>query len=201
MRFVRSPPGVTQRTITRLLGELRAGNSTAIDELFPLVYDEIRSLAHRQRRRWRGNHTLDTTALVHEAYLKLVGQERIAVEDRAHFFALAVRAMRHIFCNYARDRAARKRGGGAEHVPVDEGKLADLHAMSDDQAALLVAVDEALLRLESTDPRQARVVECRFFGGMTVEETAAALGIAPRTVKRDAAFAQAWLRRELESSR
>jgi RNA polymerase sigma factor (TIGR02999 family) len=162
------------------------------------VYDELHALAHRQRRRWQGDHTLNTTVLVHEAYLKLVGQKQIDVQERAHFLALASRAMRHILCNHARAAAARKRGGGLERVALDSTRLPDTAgASSGEHADALVALDDALRRLEQLDPRQSRVVECRFFGGLTIEETAAALGISPRTVKRDWQVAQAWLHREM----
>jgi RNA polymerase sigma factor (TIGR02999 family) len=188
----------TPSGVSRMLEGLRGGDRATLDELFALVYDELHALARMQRRRWRGDHTLDTTALVHEAYVKLVARNRIDVEDRAHFLALASRAMRHILCNHARAAGARKRGGDLErvsidpaHVPATAGPSA---GMSPDT---LVALDDALRRLEEIDPRQSRVVECRFFGGLTVDETAAALGISPRTVKRDWQVAQAWLHREI----
>ncbi len=190
----------TQTTVTRLLEALQAGNYDALDALFPLVYDELKGLAHRQRRYWQGNYTLNTTALVNEAYLKLVGPAPLEVESRAHFFALAAKAMRHILCNYARDRRTQKRGGGAEHLPLDEAMGAGRQVVfSEEQAHTLLALDDALRRLEKSDPRQSKIVECRFFGGLTVEETAAALDISPRTVKRDWAMAQAWLQGEMES--
>lgn len=192
-------PDETQSTVTRLLGEVRGGDRRALGELFALVYDELQLLARRQRRRWDGDYTLNTTALVHEAYLKLVGQSRIGVESRAHFFALASRAMRHILCNYARRKRARKRGGDLERVPLDDQQVPAGRARPPDETSvLLAALDDALRRLEEMEPRRARVVECRFFGGMTVEETATALGVSPRTVKRDYSVAQAWLHRELD---
>lgn len=188
----------TPTRASRLLAELQNGSDAALDELFTLLYEELHALARRQRRRWRGDDTLQTTALVHEAYMKLVGQARIAVESRAHFLALAASAMRHILCNYARDRRAQKRGGGLEHVTFDESKAdGALAAFAPDPSDALVALDDALRRLEHRDPRQARVVECRFFGGLTIEETAAALAVSPRTVKRDWAVAQAWLHRDM----
>jgi RNA polymerase sigma factor (TIGR02999 family) len=162
------------------------------------VYDELHALAHQQRRRWQGDHTLNTTALVHEAYVKLVAQKRIEVEGRAHFLALASRAMRHILCNHARAAGARKRGGGLERLSLDSMHQPETAASSaGEHADTLVALDDALRRLEEVDPRQSRVVECRFFGGLTIEETASALGISPRTVKRDWQVAQAWLHREI----
>jgi RNA polymerase sigma factor (TIGR02999 family) len=189
----------TRGTVTCLLGEVRSGNRAALDEVFELLYDEIQALARRQRRRWGGNHTLDTHALVHEAYLKLVGQDPLDVESRAHFCALASRAVRHILCNYARLWTAQKRGGGLERVTLDERRAPGTpQRPSEDQAELLAALGDALDRLEDLDSRQSNVVECRFFGGMTVQETATALGVSPRTVKREWAVAQAWLHRELE---
>ena len=187
-------------SVTRLLREARAGAPEAPDALFAHVYDELVVLARRQRARWTGDDTLDTRALVHEAYLKLVDGEQIGAEGRAHFFALAAKAMRHILSNYARDRRRLKRGGSAPHVALDdaptlEGAASDLVA---DHADTLVALDEALARFEAVSPRQARVVECRFYGQMSVEETAAALDVSPATVKRDWTLAQAWLHREVE---
>jgi RNA polymerase sigma factor (TIGR02999 family) len=189
----------TQATITRLLGELQDGNGAALEELFTLLYDELHTLARRQRQRWRGDYTLNTTALLHEAYLKLAGSTPPAVDDRAHFAAVAARVMRQVLCNHARAQAAQKRGGGAAAVTLDENAPADMNAAVAGEAELLVALDEALRRLEGVDPRGARVVECRFFGGLTIEETAVAIGASPRTVKRDWALAQAWLHRELRS--
>ena len=189
----------TQATITRLLGELRQGSRHALDALLPLLYEELRILARGQRRRWRGNYTMDTTALVHEAYLKLVRQKSVSADNRAHFFALTSRAMRHILCNYARDRQARKRGGDHEVVEFDNALDVPAGATgSTDGAAQLLALDSALARLNDVHPRRGRVVECRFFGGMTVADTATALGVSPRTVKRDWAAAQEWLREEID---
>lgn len=188
----------TQTTVSRLLVELRGGSDAAVGELFALLYEELWEFAHRQRQRWRDDHTLDTTGLVHEAYLKLVGGAGADVEGRAHFFALASRVMRHILCNHARDRRALKRGGALAQLPLDEDVA--LPAPADptwEATETLLALDDALKRLEQADPRRSKVVECRFFGGLTVEETAAAIGISPRTVKRDWAVAQAWLHREM----
>jgi RNA polymerase sigma factor (TIGR02999 family) len=184
------PSEATQATITRLLSDLEHGSRDALDALLPLLYDELRSLAHWQRQRWRGSHTLGTTALLHEAYLKLVKQRRVVANDRAHFFALASRAMRHILCNYARDRHARKRGGGLDRVELHDSinGVPDDPTSPDGAADRLLVLDGALARLEAVHPHRSRVVECRFFGGMTVDDTAAALGIAPRTVKKRAAF-------------
>jgi RNA polymerase sigma factor (TIGR02999 family) len=190
----------TQTTIERLLGELRAGDGPALEELFSLLYDELHGLARRQRQRWVGEYTLNTTALVHEAYLKLAGREGIGVESRAHFSAVAARAMRQILCNYARDRRAQKRGGASGMLTLDEAHVsAGRDQVPAEPSDLLLALDEALRRLEQVDPRRARVVECRFFGGLTIEETATAIGASTRTVKRDWAVAQAWLHREMDS--
>lgn len=191
---------ITEATITRLIGELKQGNPGALNALVPLIYDELASRAHRQRLRWRGDHTLDTTALVHEAYLKLAAQDAVAAESRAHFFALASRAMRHILCNYARDRQALKRGGGLQRVgPTDAARVPDTEPdPSDAHSERLLALGAALSRLEEDHPRCARVLECRVFGGMSVVDTAAALCVSTRTVKRDWAFALEWLRGELE---
>lgn len=186
--------------VSTLVEAVAAGDREALDALFPLVYEELGRLAHRQRRRWDGNFTLTTTALVHEAYLKLAGQRQLPTESRAHFLAVAARAMRHILCNYARDRRRQKRGGGQPHVSLDQADPADGSALelSAAQADRLAGLDEAMRRFEGVAERQCRVVECRFFGGMSVEETAAALALSPRSVKRDWAFARAWLLREMQ---
>lgn len=191
---------MTDRPITALLEDLRDGDPDALDRVFSQLYDELQFLARRQRQRWDGNQTLNTTALVHEAYLKLVGQSSLSLRSRGHFFALASRAVRHILCNYRRDQEAQKRGGGQAPIPLHEAEVAV--GLGSQQgipgADRLLALDQALTRLETRYPRPARVVECRFFGGLTVEETAAALDISVRTVKRDWSFAQAWLHAELE---
>ncbi|MDF2770757.1 MAG: polymerase sigma factor [Geminicoccaceae bacterium] len=196
---------VSEHDVTRLLEALQRGDDGALDALFPLVYDELRVVAHRQRQRWQGDHTLDTTALVHEAYLKLVDQSRASWESRAHFLATAARAMRHILVNYARDRVAQKRGGKQPVLSLEElgDRLEGQAALSDGNADLLIALDAALENLERTNERQSRIVECRFFGGMSIEETAEALGISTATVSRGWALAQVRLyqdvRRELQS--
>jgi RNA polymerase sigma factor (TIGR02999 family) len=186
-------------TITELLQAVNGGDRAALDALLPLIYDELRVLARRQRGRWRGDPSLNTTALVHEAYLKVGGQKRLPAESRTHFFVVAARAMRHILCNHARDRRRQKRGGGVMHVSLEpESDLAAFVDLSDDHSDVLAELDDSLRELERLAERQARVVECRYFGGMSVEETAAALGISPRTVKRDWTFARAWLRRDIQ---
>lgn len=190
---------LTQTTVTTLLRELQAGNKAALGDLFPLVYNELRVLAHRQRRRWHGDFTLNTTALVHEAYLKLVDQTQLDIDNRAHFLGVAAKAMRHILCNYARDRRTIKRGGDLRRLPLEEiDALPEKITLSQDQAAKLVALDDALKQLETVDNRLSVVVECRFFGAMSIEETAAALGLSPATVKRRWTLARSWLYRELQ---
>src|SRR6476469_9838317 len=185
--------------VARLLEELQRGDGAAFDTLVPLLYEELRAIAHRQRQRWHGDDTLDTTALVHEAYLKLVDQSRAGWETRIHFLAAAARAMRHSLINYSRKRRAQKRGGGMPKVSLDAvGE--HLHgevALSDDNVDILVALDAALKALEQGNPRESRIVECRFFGGMTIEETAAALGISTATVSRGWALAQVRLLQEV----
>ncbi len=190
--------GADPGTVTRLLADIAAGDRLAMEALFPIVYQELRGLAHRQRRRWSGDSTLGTTALVHEAYLKLVGVDRIDARTSAHFLKVAAIAMRHILCNYAREQRAAKRGGDSPRIALDalpEGLLP--LSFSDSQSATLEALDDALRRLEKMEPRLGEVVECRFFGGLTIEDTAAALGTSPATVKRDWALARSWLFREL----
>jgi RNA polymerase sigma factor (TIGR02999 family) len=184
-------------TVTRLLSRLDAGDTGALDELVPLVYEELRAIAHRHRVQWRGHETLCTTALVNEAYLKLVGQNRISLNDRAHFFALAGKAMRHILSNYAESRQRLKRGGGASPVTLAGSEVAEPESGGEEDAAALEALTAALQRLERTNARLANVVDCRFFAGMTIEETAMALGTSPATVKRDWLLARALLSREL----
>jgi RNA polymerase sigma factor (TIGR02999 family) len=185
--------------MSELLEAVEHGDRAALDALFPLVYDELTFLARQQRRSWHGDLTLNTTALVHEVYLKVVDQKRLPAESRAHFFGVAAKAMRHILCNYARDRNRKKRGGGIRHISLEPGEdLAAQVEFSDDQSDTLMALDESLRALEQIAERQARVVECRFFGGLSVEDTAAVMGISPRTVKRDWTFARAWLKREMQ---
>lgn len=186
---------------TDLLARVRAQEPDALDRLFSMVYEELRSLARAQRRRWEGDHTLNTTALVNEAYLRLVDQESPEWRDRAHFLSLAARAMRHILIDYARRRQAQKRGGGAQRFSfhqIEAGLAGDDPGTVADDA--LLALDQSLARLSSISGRQARIVECRFFGGMTVPETAEALGISSATVKRGWAAAKAWLYRDLRQT-
>ena len=159
-----------------------------VDRLLPLVYDELRGMAHGYLLRERPGHTLSTTALVHEAYLKLVDQTRAPVENRAYFFGSAARAMRQILVDHARYHQRQKRGGKQWRVTLEEQ-----HLLADDFAANLLDLDDALHRLADIEPRAAQVVECRFFGGLSVEETSEVIGVSPRTVIRDWTMAKAWL--------
>lgn len=189
-----------QETVSRLLRLVRAGEHEAFDQLFALVYDELHNLAQQKRRRWEGDETLDTTALVHEAYLKLADQSAPQWQSRPHFLAVASVAMRQILLDYAKRKRATKRGGEHAHVSLHEIEAA-LKGTGDPGEArseALIALDESLRRLQKHDPRQGRIVECRFFGAMTIKDTADALGIAPATVKRGWAMAQAWLYRDLK---
>lgn len=180
--------------LTRLLGELGAGRRDALDELVPMVYGDLRRIAHAHLRGEREGHTLNTTAVVHEAYVRLAQLERIEWQDRRHFFAVASRAMRRVLIDYAKARRRGKRGGGAAHVPYEDGMQ-----LTGQQADELVALDIALTQLASVNERHARVVECRFFGGLTMEETADVLGVSLATAKRDWALCRAWLNRALEA--
>lgn len=182
--------------LTELLVEASDGNVDAMNQLVPLVYDELRALAHRQLRRERAGHTLGTTALVHEAYIRLVGQERVQWQGRSHFYAVAAQAMRRILVNYAEARKAAKRGGGAEHTPLEES-LVGLGDIGDQDLEEVLALDEALTRLKAFNPRGAAVVEYRFFGGLTHEEVAEVLDVSVVTVRRAWNAARSWLRREL----
>lgn len=185
-------------TVTSLLADLERGDRRALEQIFPIVYEELRLLARRQRRNWNGDTTMGTTALVHEAYLKLVDADAVAARTRVHFLRVASMAMRQILCNYARDQRAEKRGGDAIAVPFDV--LLEGHPrveLSETQSETMSDLDDALKRLEGVDRRLASVVECRFFGGLSIDETAEALDISPATVKRDWNLARAWLFREM----
>lgn len=179
-------------TVTKLLRKLSAGRRDALDRLIPIVYRELRGIAHARLRNERAGHTLSTTALVHEAYMKLADVRHLDWRDRAHFFAMAGRIMRRILIDYARTRKRDKRGGDAVRIPLTEA--ADVPVDWDED---LLDLNEALTRFEAHHERPSRVVECRCFAGLSVEETAAALDISPATVKRDWSFARAWLNREL----
>ena len=178
--------------VTRLLAAIAGGDRAAWDELLPLVYDRLRAIARRQLRGERAGHTLATTDLVHEAYLTLVRTEGGRWADRAHFLGVAGRAMRRVLIDHARARATQKRGGRPDRAALD---LDALPAYIPDEQIL--ALDEALRRLEARNERYGRIVECRFFAGMSIEETAEVLGVSPTTVKRDWMVARAWLHREL----
>lgn len=172
-----------------MLQEARAGDDRAAGKLWGAVYDELRRIAHRELGGgYRASETMSTTALVHEAYLKLVDGARAGAESRTHFFALSCRAMRQILIDHARRRMAQKRGGGAAHIPLENAV-----AVAEERAEALLALDEALTRLAALDPRLEQVVECRYFGGLSVEETAAIVGTSPRTVERDWSRAKAYL--------
>jgi RNA polymerase sigma factor (TIGR02999 family) len=196
------PADDPQSTATRLLAHVREGNREAFDDLLPVVYQELRGLAHAQRGRWEGDETLNTTALVHETYLRLVAGPSSDWKDRAHFLAVASRAMRHILIDYARRRRARKRGGPEPPLPLDQiaEVLGSPGGAGEPADEALLALEEALQSLEKENPRHARIVECRFFGGMTIPETAEALGVSPATVTRGWATARAWLFRDIQRS-
>jgi RNA polymerase sigma factor (TIGR02999 family) len=180
--------------VTALLREWSDGDQDALNRLVPLMYAELRRLAHHRLRREHANRSLNTTGLVHDAYLKLVDVRQARFRDRAHFLAMASRVMRRLLVDQARARRAAKRGGEAEHVELDEELC-----VSEAQSNALAALDEALERLEALDPRQGQIVEQRYFGGLSIEEIAEALGVSLSTVKRDLRFAQAWLSSELGS--
>ena len=181
--------------VTRLLVEWRDGNAEALDALMPLVYDELRRLARGYLGRERGSHTLQPTALVNEAYLRLVDQRRVQWQNRAHFFGIAAQIMRRLLVDHARSIRADKRGGGVTRLALDVASFAAAEVRAVDVEEL----DRALERLAALDERQSRVVELRYFAGATNEETAEALGIAVATVKRDWTMARAWLRKQIES--
>jgi RNA polymerase sigma factor (TIGR02999 family) len=178
--------------VTQLLKQLSNGNQDVLAELIPLVYDELRRLAAYHLRRERSNHTLQATALVHEAYLKLVDQRHVDWKNRSHFFGVAAHLMRRILLMHARRSHAAKRGASAARISLDEAVV-----FTREHSTELVMLDELLTRLAALDPQQARVVELRFFGGLSVEETAELIGISTATVKRDWAMAKAWLAREM----
>ena len=184
-----SPPG---HQFTQLLVRWREGDRRALDELMPLVYDELRRLASRHMRGERSGHTLQTSALVNEAYLRLAGHEEIQWQDRVHFFAVASQTMRRVLVDHARRRGNQKRGGDARKVALDEALV-----VSDERAAEVIALDEALARLAEVAPRKSQLVELRFFGGLSIEEAAEVLGVSPGTVMRDWTFTKAWLRKEI----
>jgi RNA polymerase sigma-70 factor, ECF subfamily len=188
-------PKSRRASVPELLTSARTGDQSAVAALMPLVYDELRRLAAGYLRRERPGQTLQATALVNEAYVRLVKDSKLVWQDRAHFIGIAAHSMRQILVDRARARGSLKRGGERRQVTLDESAAAETGAIAD-----VLAVDEALTRLATLDPQQARIVEMRFFGGLTVEETAEAIGISSATVKRDWSVARAWLHRELASS-
>ena len=183
--------------VTQLLRAMQGGDENAAPQLVPLVYKELRRLAAHYMRQEREGHTLQPTALVHEAYLRLADQQHMTWQSRAHFLGIAAQSMRRILIDHARGRVRVKRGGERERVDLDEERVF-LGERSPEQSGKLLALDEALDRLAEIDPRQGRIVELRYFGGLTVEETAEVLGISPKTVKRDWSVAKAWLHAELQ---
>ena len=182
--------------VTGLLRKWQDGDESALDQLLPLVQETLHRLAHRQVNRERAGHTLQTTALVNEAFIRLVGQQGVDWQSRAHFFAVSAQVMRHVLVDYARQRASGKRGGEFRHVTLD-GEL----AVSDERSAELVALDDALDALEKINPRGSRVVVMRYFGGMNNKEAAEVLQVSETTVERDWRLAKAWLYRELQAPR
>ena len=187
-----SPP---PNEVTQLLREWSQGDETAHEKLMPLVYAELRKMAHRHMASQNPGHTLQTTALIHEAYMRLVNQPEKEWQSRSHFFAVASRAMRHILVDYARSKQAEKHGGGTLELSLDEALT-----VSQERAAEMVALDDALQELARIDQRKCQVVELRFFGGLSVEETAEVLNVSPVTVMRDWSMAKAWLHRELSKA-
>jgi RNA polymerase sigma factor (TIGR02999 family) len=186
-----APEAGGSASVSDLLAAWAARDPSALDRLVPIVYDELRRLAHRYMRGERPGHTLQTTALVNEVYLRLAGIRGLQWRDRAHFFAMAGTLMRRVLVDYARRQGRTKRGGGIAVTSLDG------HAVTSAPSVDIVALDEALQRLAAVDPQQSRIVELRFFGGLTIEETAAALEISPATAKRDWTTARAWLHHEL----
>lgn len=187
---------MTGPEITRALQDAGSGRNAALERVLPAIYDELRQIAKRELRGERPDHTLTPTGLVHEAYLKLVRLEQVTWSSRAHFFGACAQEMRRILISWARKRHAERRGSGAEHVPLENAVVA-----ARERPAELLALDDALTRLAELDARQAQIVECRFFAGMDVEETAAVVGISPATVKRDWVAARAFLNRALRADR
>jgi RNA polymerase sigma-70 factor (ECF subfamily) len=179
--------------LTELLHDWREGDKAALDRLTPLVYDELRRIAHRYVQREREGHTLQTTALVNEAYLRLAGQQKVDWQNRAHFFGVTAQMMRHILIDHARRRRYAKHGGDIQQVRIDEASV-----MTEQRAADLIALDEALDELAKLDPRKSRVVELRYFGGLSLEETAEVVDISLMTVRRDWRAAKAWLFRRMK---
>ena len=196
MEFESVMPEPTPHEVTQLLLAWSEGDKAALDQLMPLVYAELRRLAKSYMRRERAGQTMQTTALIHEAYLRLVDADRVRLENRGHFFAAASRLMRQVLVDLAREHGSRKRGGAALQVSLDEAMV-----VSKQRDEGLLALDEALNALAQIDPRKSRMVELRFFGGLSVEETAEALGVSVETIHRDWRLAKSWLLRRLRGGR
>jgi len=192
LREAPAKPLMKDHQVTELLRQWSNGDEQALDELMPIIYDELHQLAHKYIRREEPGHILQTSALINEAYLRLVERPRIHWENRGHFLGIAARLMRQILVDEARKRKSDKRGGNAIKIPLDEaGNVVE------QQATNVIALDDALTRLEAIDKRQSEIVELRFFGGLSIEETAEVLKVSPGTVMRDWTFARAWLRNEM----
>lgn len=189
-----------QRSVSQILNNIQSGDTQAFDELFELVYNDLYTIARGRRKNWQGNNTLNTTALLHETYLKLVDQSDVGWQSRAHFFAAASKAMCHILINYARDQSRKKRGGDRQRVSMEHIKLlaSGEFGFTDERVEMLVVLGDLLEKLDQVNPRQSQIVECRFFGGLTIKETADALNISPATVTRGWQMVQLWLYRELK---
>jgi RNA polymerase sigma factor (TIGR02999 family) len=187
-RYHARVPDISPSQVTQILCDVQAGSPQAAERLLPLVYEQLRAIARRNMQQERAEHTLQATALVHEAYLRLVGDHNIEWDSRGHFYVAAAEAMRRILIEHARSRGRVKRGGERRRVPLTVVDLA-----AEDDGDQIMAVDEAFRRLEEVDPDAAKVVRLRFYAGLSVEETAAALGISPRSVAREWAYARAWL--------
>jgi RNA polymerase sigma factor (TIGR02999 family) len=185
----------TPKEITRLLVAWGGGDESALEDLTPLVYQELHRLAHYYLGRERAGHTLQTSALVNEAYVRLIDWKNVRWQSRAHFFGVSAQLMRRILVDFARSRRYQKRGGGAQAIALDEAGL-----MSGDKSPDLVALDEALTSLAQLDERQSKIVELRFFGGLSIEEAAEVLNVSPATVRRDWSLARAWLHREVSGT-
>jgi RNA polymerase sigma-70 factor, ECF subfamily len=188
-------PKVSQEDITGLLLKWGSGDKAALDQLIPIVYEELRRLARGQMRRERPDHSLQTTALVNEAYIRLIDYNRIRPQDRSHFLAIATQAMRRILIERARSRKSTKRGSGAPRVSLEEAAY-----LVDSRDAEILALDEALKNLATIDPRKTQIVELKYFGGLTIDETAEVLGVSTPTVERDWHIAKIWLHRELRGN-
>jgi len=183
-------PTLSSQEVTQLLADWGKGDRSALDKLFPLVHSELRRIAQRQMSQERPGHTLQATALVNEAYMKLAGQQGFDWQNRAHFFAVCAQVMRHILIDHARAHAREKRGGGAVKVSLNDALV-----VADDQASHFIALDEALRVLERLDPQKGKIIELRYFGGLSIEEAAEVLNVSPRTVRREWQRAKAWLYR------